>query len=167
MVKLKDTTATSDLGYPLCQMIKLLARRQLSPSIYERRGAKGDSHLGPVKWTLSGVKCQSDAVWQCNVNPMYFSRALLQQLICKWLSCGFVVQRVGSLVVLTDVAGRCCDYWGKKVNLVTSERLEFVLVWNMCARLCVCVFEVTRGSISVQRLFFYLKYFHLPGVMTL
>lgn len=67
-------------------------------------------------YTLSTLKCQRGAVWRCNVIPMYFRRALLQRLICKWLSCvdGFVVQRVESLAVLTDVAGRCCNYWGKK-----------------------------------------------------
>ena len=84
------------------------------------------------------LKCQWDAVWHCDVSPVYFGKALLQRLICKWLSCddGFVVRRVESLVVLTDVAGRCCNYWGKKkkkVNLVTSRAL------NPCVCVCVCV----------------------------
>ena len=83
------------------------------------------------------LKCQRDAVWHCDVSPVYFGKALLQRLICKWLSCddGFVVRRVESLVVLTDVAGRCCNYWGKKkkkVNLVTSRAL------NPCVCVCVC-----------------------------
>lgn len=49
------------------------------------------------------------------------------------------MRRVEGLVVLTDVAGRCCNYWGKKkkkkVNLVTSRAL------NLCV--CVCVHETT------------------------
>lgn len=66
---------------------------------------------------------QRDAIRRCSVLPMYMKKALLQQLICKWLSCvdGFVEQGVGSLVDLTDVGGRCCNYCSKKVNLANRK----------------------------------------------
>lgn len=68
----------------------------------------------------------------------------MQRLICKWLSCvnGFAVQRVESLVILTDVAGRCCKCWGKKVNLVTSR--DFTLC--MCG-VYVCALQLTHASV--------------------
>ena len=77
----------------------------------------------------------------------------MQRLICKWLSRvdGFVVQRVESLVVLTDVARRCCNYWGKKVNLVTSRDLDLCMC-GVCV--CVCVCEPTRASVQMYKLLF-------------
>lgn len=89
-------------------------------------------------YILPRLKCQWDAVWHCNVSPVYFGRALLQRLICKWLSWndGFVVRRVEGLVVLTDVAGRCCNYWGKKKKkkLISSPAEPWI-----CACVCVCM----------------------------